>query len=70
MQAISQPEVSALWCNVGEEPGKLAIGWHPGRLDHGNEANMRHGSVHGGWLLLGLIVASFAWLGRLAYAIT
>jgi hypothetical protein len=31
---------------------------------------MRHGSAHGGWLLLGLIVASFAWLGRLAYAIT
>lgn len=30
----------------------------------------RHGSTHGGWLLLGLIVVSFAWLGRLAYAIT
>ncbi|MFZ4533322.1 MAG: hypothetical protein ACOYOJ_16090 [Alsobacter sp.] len=41
-----------------------------GRLHQGTEATMRHGSTQGGWLLLGLIVASFGWLGRLAYAIT
>jgi hypothetical protein len=70
MQAISQPEVSALWCNVGEEPGMPALRRPASRLHHGTEATMRQGSTHGGWLLLGLIVASFAWLGRLAYAIT